>query len=279
MRRAILGVALVAMLPGFAAWRGMAQTATDVVPAKMMAADAHPSFEVATIRLTDPNASNGSGFSVEGHHVWCKKMTVNDVIEFAYDVSEKQLVGGPAWSGTDKYDIDGVSDIEGKPDMKQMQEMYRTLLVERFHLKVHQEQRELPVYALVMGNDGPKIAKGDPNGLPHVRFKYISAQLVPLEATDATMEDFIFGMQDVLDRPLIDQTGLKGRWNFTLKWTPDESQFTGWGIRFPPRESESSGGQVGLFTAIQEQLGLKLKAERAPVGVIVVDSVERPSEN
>jgi bla regulator protein BlaR1 len=250
----------------------------DVTISKMMAQDAHPSFEVATIKPTDLNRSNGGGFSVEGRHVWCKKMTTNDIIEFAYGVDKQQMADGPAWLGTDKYDIDGVTDIEGKPDMQQMQEMYRKLLAERFNLKVQREQRDLPVYALMLGKGNPKIAKGDSNGLPHVGFKYISSQLVPLKATNATMGDFVFQMQGVLNRPVVDQTGLKGRWDFTLQWTPDDSQFIGWGIHIPPA-SDSPTAQPGLFTAIQEQLGLKLKATKAKIDVIMIDHIDKPTPN
>ena len=95
----------------------------------------------------------------------------------------------------------------------------------------------------------------------------------------ATMGDLAGVMQTaVLDRPVVDKTGLQGRWDFTLRWTPDETQFAGMGVRVPP-PSNDPDAPPGLFTAFQEQLGLKLEASRAPVEVLVVDKIDKPSEN
>ena len=116
---------------------------------------------------------------------------------------------------------------------------------------------------------------GDPNGLPALIFR----QLGVLPVQNATMGDFAGVMQSaVLDRPVVDQTGLTGRYDFTLRWTPDETQFAGMGIRVPPPTGDASAAP-GLFTAIQEQLGLKFEATKAPVDVLVVDRAERPSDN
>ena len=98
-------------------------------------------------------------------------------------------------------------------------------------------------------------------------------------ATNATMGDFAGVLQAaVLDRPVVDQTGLQGRFDFPLKWTPDESQFGGMGMKIPP-PSENADAPPGLFTAIQEQIGLKLESTKAPVEVLVIDHIEKPSEN
>jgi uncharacterized protein (TIGR03435 family) len=100
-----------------------------------------------------------------------------------------------------------------------------------------------------------------------------------LPASNATMQDFAGLLQSaVLDRPVVDQTGLTGRWDFTLSWTPDESQFVGMGIKVPA-PSDKPDAPPGLFTAIQEQLGLKLDSIKAPVDVLVIDHVEKPSAN
>jgi len=108
-------------------------------------------------------------------------------------------------------------------------------------------------------------------------------QLGVLTVQNATMNDFTQLMQSaVLDRPVVDQTGLEGRWDFLLKWTPDESQFGGMGIKVPPpgdAGSDAADAPPPLFTAIQEQIGLKLDAGKAPVKVLVLDRIEKPSEN
>ena len=133
----------------------------------------------------------------------------------------------------------------------------------------------MPAFALVVGSS-PKLTKNDsnPNGLPGLGFRAPGA----LGVVNATMGDFVSVMQsNVLDRPVVDRTGLQGRFDFTLNWTPDESQFRGMGLQLPPPSADAK--LPGLFTAIQEQLGLKLESVNAPVEVIVIDRVERPSEN
>jgi uncharacterized protein (TIGR03435 family) len=153
--------------------------------------------------------------------------------------------------------------------------MIRTLLEDRFKLVIRREKRELPTYALVVAS-GPKLTKNDanPNGLPGLGFRAPGM----LGVVNATMSDFVSVMQsNVLDRPVVDRTGLQGRFDFTLNWTPDESQFRGMGLQIPPPPADAKF--PGLFTAIQEQLGLRLESVTAPVEVLVIDRVERPTDN
>jgi uncharacterized protein (TIGR03435 family) len=245
-------------------------------PMKPMAADASPEFEVATIKPSKPDQP-GKGFRVKGRNFSTMNTSLNDILMFAYSVQARQILGGPPWMGTEKFDIEAKPDGEGQPNDKQWKTMLQKLVVERFKLKFHHEQKELSVYALVVGKNGPKLTKsqGDPNGLPGLFFRGLGV----LPAVNATMADFAGVMQGaVLDRPVVDQTGLKGRFDFMLKWTPDESQFQGMGIKVPP-PSNAPDAPPGLFTAIQEELGLKLEATKAPVDVLVIDHVEKPSEN
>jgi uncharacterized protein (TIGR03435 family) len=155
--------------------------------------------------------------------------------------------------------------------------MVRSLLEERFRIAVHRESRELPVYAMIVASAGPTLSKNttNPNGLPSLFFKGLGV----LPAINASMSDLANVMQTaVLDRPVVDRTGLSGRFDFTLTWTPDESQFRGMGVRVPAPSTDPNL-PPGLFTAIEEQLGLKLESTRAPVEVLVVDRVEKPSDN
>lgn len=244
-------------------------------PIRTMAADADPTYEVVTIKPSDPNDRN-YGFQTDGRQVRVANETVDFMIAFAYGIHVKQIVGAPAWFSTDHYFVDGVPDAPGEPNLPQFRSMIRKVLADRFGLKVHSEKRELSVYALTVAKGGPKLTKslGNPNGPPNDDFS-TSAWM---KETNTTMGEYAKAMQYVLDRPVVDQTGLEGRWNFLLKWTPDESQFTTIGARIPP-PSDDPNAPPGLFTAIQEQIGLKLEAVKAAADVIVIDHVERPSAN
>jgi uncharacterized protein (TIGR03435 family) len=244
-------------------------------PDKPMAPDADPAYEVVTIKPSDPN-DGGRGFQTRGRHIRAANETVDDMISFAWGIHVKQIVGGQPWMNTDHYFVDGVPDTPGEPNLTQFRSMIKKVLADRFGLKVHNEQRELSVYALTVAKGGPKLTKslGNPNGPPNDNFS-TSAYM---KETNTTMGEFAKAMQYVLDRPVHDQTGLDGRWDFMLKWTPDESQFTALGYKIPA-PTENPNAPPGLFAAIQEQIGLKLEAVKAQADVLVVDAVARPSEN
>jgi uncharacterized protein (TIGR03435 family) len=244
-------------------------------PPKPMAADAKAVFEVATIKPSNP-AAQGRLFTIKGRQVLTINTSLADVVTMAYGLHVRQIVGAPAWMASDKYDITGQPEGQGMPNQTQMRAMLRALVEDRFKLTTHRETRELSAYALVVGPGGPKLTKNDsnPNGLPSLLFRGLGV----LPVTNATMADFAGVMQmAVLDRPVIDRTGLQGRFDFTLTWTPDETQFASFGVRIPT--STDPNAPPVLFTAIQEQLGLKFDSVRAPVEVLVIDRVERPSEN
>jgi uncharacterized protein (TIGR03435 family) len=245
-------------------------------PPKPMAADAPAVFEVATIKPSIPDRP-GKVFTVKGRQVITINTTANDLITFAYDLHARQIVGGPPWMESEKYDVTGQPESEGTPSRAQLSAMMRKLLEDRFKFTFHREKRDMPVYAITVAPGGSKMTKNDtnPNGLPALFFKGLGT----LPGMNATVDDLARAMQTaVLDRPVIDKSGLQGRWDFTLRWTPDETQFQGMGVRIPP-PSNDPDAPPGLFTAFQEQLGLKLESSRGPVEVLVVDRVEKPSEN
>jgi uncharacterized protein (TIGR03435 family) len=245
-------------------------------PAKMPA-DANPSFEVATIKPSKPG-SQGKAITMRDPRTF---MTINfsasDLLSFAYGLHARQITGAPAWLQDEKYDIQGTPDPPGMPSRKQLETMVQKLLADRFKLTFHHDKKELSVFALTVGKTGSKLiaSTGDPTGLPGLGFR----KLGDLTVRNANMPDFTDLMQSsVLDRPVVDQTGLKGRFDFTLKWTPDETQFTPFGGYKAPA-TEEKDAPPDLFTAIQQQLGLKLEATKTMVDVIVIDHVEKPSEN
>ena len=244
-------------------------------PQKPMAADADPSFEVATIKPTKPGAQ-GMHYAIGPRRFSTFNTSLINLMTFAYRIQPKQIVGAPPWAESDKYDLLAEPDGEGQPNQRQWQEMVQKLLADRFKLALRHDKKKLSVYALIVGKNGPKLTKneGPPNSPPYMLFRGPG----DLPVRNATMADFAGLMQINLDRPVVDQTGLKGRFDFVLKWTPDESQVGGRGIQVPP-PADNADAPPDLFTAIQEQLGLKLESTKAPVDVIVIDHVEKPSPN
>ena len=231
-----------------------------------MAADATPSFLVATIRPSDPDATGGWSFESEGHHIQCARATVADIMAMAYGVQLRQIVNGPAWLSKDRYDINGVPDVPGIPNVIQLRGMYQKLLAERFHLALHQEMREMPIYAITVAKGGPLLKVADPNEHLNTGNSGDGHQRT-LKFTSVAMPELAHNLEFYEDRPVVDQTSLQGRYDFTLKWTYDISA-----------ESEP-GSPPSLFTAIKEQLGLRMDAVKGPAEVVVIDHLERPSEN
>jgi len=244
-------------------------------PPKMMAADADPVFEVATIKPSDPNQRRL--YSISGSEVTAVGVTVNDLIAFSYGVHARQISGAPAWIESDKFDIRGKPEGGGQPNPPQFKKMLQKLLADRFQLALHHDKKQLAVYALIVGKNGPKLTRSEaaspfPNLVPRGPGNW------PVH--NATMEEVAGVMQSHLDRPVVDQTKLKERFDFQLQWTPDETtQFTSVGSPSEPPKPEGAESLPDLFTAIQQQLGLKLESTKAQADVLVVDKVEKPSEN
>jgi uncharacterized protein (TIGR03435 family) len=242
-------------------------------PAKQLKGD-DPSFEVATIKPSRPD-SQGFGITLRGRDVITINTSLAQVIAFVYELHPRQLTGGPAWVEGDRFDIEGKPEGEGMPNVVQMRVMLKKLLADRFQLKFHTEQKELSVFVLGPGKNGPKLTpSGASDNLPGLGFRGLGDMFV----RNATLKDFTGTMQMlVVDRPVVDQTGLKGRFDFTLKWTPDETQFGGRGGR--GAQPENVEAPPDLFSAIQEQLGLKLTAMKTAVDVMVIDKATKPSDN
>jgi uncharacterized protein (TIGR03435 family) len=208
-----------------------------------------------------------------------------------------QVLGGPAWLDTDRYTIS--AKAEGQPSATVMMSvMLQTLLEDRFQLKIHVEPKESPVYALTVAKAAPKLTpakegacvvldlnnrehwnepKFTPCGFPRTSYK---DGLTTMEVSGITMEEFAGRLPIFPDpRPAVDRTGLTGRYDIRLSFTrelPGGIQLNGVNQPAPP-PSENAGPSI--FTALQEQLGLKLSPDKAPVDVLVVDSVQKPVEN
>lgn len=249
--------------------RRAVEDVTTAVRANMPKA-AHPKYEVAVIKLSPPDTYS-SGFRTRGHSIQCDNERLIDMLSFAYGLHPSAIVNLDGWMTNQRFNVDGYPDVAGDPDLDQMRGMFRDLLETRFGLKHHMEKRVLPVYLLELGKSPLRISKslGDPNGMPDQSVTNQTSDSITLRETNATMKDFTWMLDFfVADRPTMDQTGLAGRYDFVLTWNPNSSNL----------ESNTTAKAPSIFGAIAD-LGLRLRAEKASYDVMVVDKVERPSEN
>jgi uncharacterized protein (TIGR03435 family) len=243
-------------------------------------------FEVASIKRNtrgDPGVRIGamarSRFDAE--NVW-----IRFLIECAWDVRDFQLSGGPSWAATDRYDINATKDASA--GLSQTRLMLQTLLEDRFQLALHHDTRESQVYALVAAKGGVKLQASrcvvPPPGPPEQNVTNVcggmSSSPHSLRATGISMEELATALSNALQRSVIDKTGSLGKFDVDLQWTADRSTPGMMAPGLPPTASDSlDANGKSIFTAIQEQLGLKLESVKAPVEFLVIDRLERPSEN
>jgi uncharacterized protein (TIGR03435 family) len=243
-------------------------------PPKPIAANAQVHVEVATVKPSDPNA-RGRLYTFRGDQVMSINTTVMNLVTFAYDLRERQVAGLPGWASDLHFDITIKPDTPGQPSFGQMKKLFQEVLADRFQLKTHTEKRQINVYAITLppGAKHKLTPSSAQSNLPNMIYR--RPGLLP--AQNATMLDLAQSMQTaVLDRPVIDRTGIEGRYDFTLDWMPDETQFQSFG---PQQQPLQDNGKPNIFQAYQEQLGLKLEATQAPADVMVIDKVEKPGEN
>jgi uncharacterized protein (TIGR03435 family) len=217
-----------------------------------------PEFEVASIK---PTATQDGSLTVNfppGGRFSVRNLTLKQLLQNAYGLQDYQISGGPAWITSAGFDIEAKAATE--VPREQILLMVQTLLTDRFHLALQRETRQLPVYALVVGKNGPRL---QPAVNSAGRDKTMLGQLVVHKMSMAELAR-ILALD--LKRPVNDETGLKGEFAFTLEWTRGLSE-----------SDDSPSARPSLFTAVQEQLGLKLQSTRGPVEVLVIDSAERPS--
>jgi uncharacterized protein (TIGR03435 family) len=253
-----------------------------IPPARVMPAamDPHadPVFDVATIKPSNPE-EHRKFVRLSPDRLEAVNETVDDLIAFSYGFHRKQLVDAPSWTDLEKFDISAKPDADGRPSLSQWKTMMQKLLADRFKFKFHKDQRELAVYVLSVGQGGAKLTatQGDPNGLPGIGFQRTMGDLA---AFQVNMTEFLNFMtrNAGLDRPVVDRTGLTEKYDFKLKWTPDEAQWNTAvaGVARPP---DGENPPPPLTTALQEQLGLRLTATKTVTDVYIVDHIEKPSQN
>jgi uncharacterized protein (TIGR03435 family) len=244
-----------------------------------MAANADPSFEVATIKPNNSGVHSLQALTFAGRNLSARNASLIDLIAYGYDMQANQIVGGPEWMDKDRYDIAAVPEEEGMPSDRQLKTMIRKLLAERFALTFHHDKRELSAYVLTVGSTGPRL-KGSQSRESEADINWLQRpDGLTLNFVNATMPDFTGYLQMlVLDRPVVDQTGIPGRFDFQCTFMPNDSEFGGHPPPLPP-QTNTTNSSPGLFDAIKDQLGLKLDAKKTPVDLMVIDHIEKPSGN
>ena len=268
----LTALVLVTLAPAVRA-QTQAPSATSIHP---------PSFDVISVK---PNKTSlgvhgliTTEFTADGFRG--TNVPVHTLLLQAYGLHEGESFGEPAWANSEVFDIEAKvagPDVAAfsKLDSDQLQAMLRQILAERFGLVAHRETRELPVYAMSVAKGGPKLKEFvfDP-AVPASarRGGGVQMSMGMIAAHECTIPYFLSMLSRQLGRTVIDRTGLTGNYDFTLRWSPDNSA-----------TSASEGAQAdtlpSIFTAVQEQLGLKLESTKAPASVLVVDHLERPSQN
>ncbi len=257
-------------------------------------ASASLTYEVASIKPSAPDERRVGIMFQPGGGLRVTNAPLRMVIALAYDVRDFQISGGPGWIGSDRFDINArpegsaaapstpddfrkFSDEQRKTFQEQQRERLRNLLADRFQLRIHKETKEQSIYALVVAKNGPKLKRAEGGPGPMLRF----GGRGQLDANGVEMGIFGNTLSNVVGRQVVDKTGLTGKYDLKLTWTPDpgEGGFLGGpplpGVSPPPADP----GGPSLFTALQEQLGLRLESQKGPGEVLVIDSVEKPSEN
>jgi len=258
--------------------------------AQVQTGTTRPEFAVTSVKpnhtgcCTSGGVGNGQGGG--------KNVTLRELIGFTYRIQQFQISGGPRWIGSDRFDIEGRAE-DPKADFDQLRLMLQSLFEDRFKLKVHRETKESAASVLVVGKGGPKIKlssdqdSADVNGPAPVgagtNRGVIRIGVGNLVGNAVTLSRFASMLSPRLDRLIIDRTNLAGRFDIRLQWAPSAAEdlfgvpmeiIDMKGVTVKPDPSGPS-----IFSAIQEQLGLKLESAKAPVDVLVIDHVEKPSEN
>jgi bla regulator protein BlaR1 len=263
-----------------------------------------PKYDVATIKPYKADDGRmmmrftADGVSVHG-------MPMREVVQQAFAVEDDRIIGEPSWVKSSRYDIEAKVEPEDAPKlqnlkMEQRSAMMLQLLVDRFGLKYHHEKRELPMYALVIAKGGLKMKPTKPDqdgaaadapppddppksadGRPRMGRHMMMMNPGHVESTGASTDLLAHILSRQLGRTVVDKTGLTGEYDFALDYTPENMPMPmpGWPLAEPTSDKQADQVKPSVFTAVEEQLGLKLEATKAMVDVIVIDQINQPSEN
>jgi uncharacterized protein (TIGR03435 family) len=241
------------------------------------AAGKRRAFEVASIKVSDPNSKNfGIGTAPGGRFV-ANNWTLKRLIAYAYRVQDNQIFGGPPWVNSDRFDIVAKAEEGSIPDddrpsnpgkLPPIRYLVQTLLAERFNLKLHRDVRELPTFELVIAKSGAKLQKADPQatGVPDLGARHIYAESITPRTLSAALSQ-------ELRRTVVDKTGLDDLYRVHLEWGVNMDNTPDAGTTVP------ADARPSIFTAIEEQLGLRLESRKTLTDVLIVDSADKPLPN
>jgi uncharacterized protein (TIGR03435 family) len=260
----------------------------------LAAQTAPPGFETASIKPSDPASTGMQIRASPGGLLTAKNVSLKALILQAYDVRDFQLSGGPPWLDSEKYDIVAkgngpnvtdeeimkMSNDQRKTIENQLRGNLQALLTDRFQLKIHREMKDLPAYALVIAKGGSKLRTATEGIGPNTGFtmRRGDAGATEVTGTNTSLTYLIRALSNQLGRPIVDQTGLTANYTFKMSFMPDLSpQQASLGSADPPSPANTPGPSI--FTALQEQLGLRLESQKAPVETIVIDAAQKASAN
>lgn len=231
---------------------------------------AQPSFEVASVKPADPAHRGLALDKLPGGRFQASNVSLRLLLKEAYGMRDFQIEGAPGWFDSARWDVSAKSEKASSDE--EMNQMLQSLLAQRFQLKLRQEQREFQVYELRTAKNGPKLKEAE-SGESQIGVRihgvgHLTGTKASMEQLAETLSDVRLNGRPMLDRPVLDGTGLKGVYDFTLEWTPD----------LAPVDGAAAGGP-SIFTAVEEQLGLKLETGKAPVNVFIIEHVEKASAN
>jgi uncharacterized protein (TIGR03435 family) len=235
------------------------------------------SFDVAAIKPSGPDSGNGLSVKFLPDGFAARNASVRLLIKIAYNLNDDEVSGGPAWIGLKKFDIDAKRDAAttSSTDRAQTRLMLQSLLRDRFKLKLRSETKEMATFALVVAKGGPKLKRSTTPD-EAVRFQ---GGLGSITASNATLDQLAAAVEDWVGHPVENMTGLDGKYDFKLEWTPDQASVLSPAdaASSPPPPHDYSGPTI--FTAVQQQLGLSLQSRKIQAPCEIVESVELPSEN
>lgn len=264
-------------------------------PAIRAQSASRPSFEVATVKPSAADDIRSGPGPLPGGRVTARSVTLKMLMAVAYDVREENISGGPNWIATDRWNIEarpgeGSMPPGNWPEFLEADQpltlMLQSLLEDRFQLKVRREAKEAPVYILSVAKNGARmklsagqdtVGRGVPRGSMRLnpRAGYLAGNGIAVAKLAGILSE-----PGVLGRPVIDRTLMDGLYDFILEWSPEPGPGpVAPGVSDPPPAQSTDISGPSIFTAIQEQLGLKLESSKGPVAVLVVDSVQKPAGN
>jgi uncharacterized protein (TIGR03435 family) len=238
-------------------------------PAPSQQNSAPTAFDVVSIRPSDPNLKYFTS-NIDPNNFKATGVTLQFLVQNAYDLHDFQIEGAPSWMKSARFDIAAKVDApttsatspqpqDWEARHKLLQTRLQSLLADRFQFQVHKSSKEMPVYGLVVAKGGPNLqASTKKTGYKTARGQFVCSATSMIDLADM--------LTDVVSRTVLDQTKLTGEYAFTLKWNPNET-------------TNTTSDLPGIFTALQEQLGLKLIPTKGPVEILTIDHVEMPSEN